>query len=127
MTTVNKANVTHTGTQIILPMIDGKPMSYDEAIEWMNRKKQEDEQAVSIHHVLPCSPLDGAYAFHRAIASTYTSSQGVPTPGFFGSKPPQMIGVQSRRLTACEVYSGKGLQRKQNENTRRGIPTGREV
>jgi hypothetical protein len=39
-------------------------------------------------------PLDGAYAFHRAIANKYGWSQGVPTPGFFGSKPPQMIGVQ---------------------------------
>jgi transitional endoplasmic reticulum ATPase len=107
ITTVNNVSVTHTGTQIILPLIDGKPMAYDEAIEWMKRKKQEDEQEVAVHHVLPCSPLDGAYAFHRAIAQKYGWSQGVPTPGFFSNRPPAMIGMQISATETVQVLWGR--------------------
>lgn len=85
--------IVHEGTQIVLPVINGKPLSYDEAILWLKRKKDEDEQEFAVNYEIHASPLDGAVAFQRAIAAKYGWSQGVPTPGFFGDKPPVMIGV----------------------------------
>lgn len=93
-TEVKNATVVHEGSQIILPIINGKPMSYKEGVEWLQRREKEDEQEFAVYHVIKCSPLDGAVAFQRAIAHKYGWSQGVPTPGFFGDKPPVMIGVQ---------------------------------
>jgi transitional endoplasmic reticulum ATPase len=88
-TTVKDVEVVRHGTQIILP----PKMSYDEAIEWLKRKREDDERDVGIHHELHYSPLDGAVAFHKAMASKYGWAELVPTPGFFGSTPPTMIGV----------------------------------
>lgn len=66
--TVNDVAVVHQGAQIILPLVGGKPMEYDDAIRWMKRKKEEENQEVRVYHELACSPLDGAVAFQRALA-----------------------------------------------------------
>lgn len=92
-TTVKDLEVVHDGTQIILPVINGKPMTNAEGIEWLRRKDAEDQQEVALHHVIKGSPMDGAVAFQRAIAEQYGWSQAVPTPGFFGDRPPHMISV----------------------------------
>lgn len=105
--TVKNVNVLHEGSQIILPVINGKPMSYDEAIVWMGRKKEEDEREIRIHHVLPCSPMDGAVALQRAIAQIFGWSEGVPTPGFFGGHPPAMIGVATGPGESVQVPWGR--------------------
>lgn len=106
-TTVNNVTVAHEGTQIILPMVNGQPMSYDEAIEWMSRKKEEDERTVAIHNVLSCSPMDGAVALQKAISRTYGWSEGVPTPGFFGDRPPAMIRVETSSTSSVQVPWGR--------------------
>lgn len=88
-TTVKNVDVLRQGTQIVLP----PKMSFDEAIEWLRRKREEDERDVGISEELHYSPLDGAVAFHRAMAEKYGWAELVPTPGFFGSTPPTMVGV----------------------------------
>lgn len=92
-TTVKDVEVVRQGTKIVLPVTNGKPMSYDEAIEWMKRKRDEDERDVGIHHELHYSPLDGAVAFHRALAAKYGWAENVPTPTWWGETPPTMIGI----------------------------------
>lgn len=108
-TTMQLANaeVVHEGNKIILPLIDGKPMSYDEGIEWLKRKKEEDEQEFNVFNEIVCSPLDGAVALHRAISKKYGWSQGVPTPGFFGPNPPTMVGVQVSPTEKLNVPWGR--------------------
>jgi transitional endoplasmic reticulum ATPase len=88
-TTVKNVEVVRQGTQIVIP----PKMTYDEAIEWCKRKRDEDEREVNVHHEIYFSPLDGAVAFHKALAAIYGWTELVPTPGFFGSTPPTMIGV----------------------------------
>jgi transitional endoplasmic reticulum ATPase len=102
-TTVKDVEIQRQGTQIILP----PKMSFDEAIEWLRRKREEDERDVGIHHELHYSPLDGAVAFHRAMASKYGWAELVPTPGFFGSTPPTMIGVPVSCTEKLQVPWGR--------------------
>lgn len=87
--TTKDVEIVRTGTQIVLP----KGMAYDEGIEWLRRKREEDERDVGIHYEFPYSPLDGAVAFQRALAEIHGWAELVPTPGFWGSTPPTMIGV----------------------------------
>lgn len=88
-TTVMNVEIVRQGTQIILP----PGMSYDEGIEWLMRKKDEEMKEVAFRHEIDCSPLDGMVAFQKALAEKYGFVNLVPTPGFFGSNPPKMIGV----------------------------------
>ena len=77
-------------SQILLP--DG--MQLREAVVWLERKMEEEERVVSIHEEIDAYPLDGAHALASAIAEKFGWTNLVPTPGFFGDTPPQMIGVQ---------------------------------
>ncbi len=87
MATNNKpVDVSFAGTNIVLPEINGKPMSYDDAIKAIKRKKDEEEQEVNIHHNIPCSPLDGAVAFMRALVETFGWTNGVTVETFFGKR-----------------------------------------
>jgi transitional endoplasmic reticulum ATPase len=83
-------NVKRGTSEIILP----PNMSFDEAIEWLYRKKEEDETIVDLQYQIMCHPLDGALALLKAIKQRYGWSQMVPTPGFFGPTPPAMISMQ---------------------------------
>lgn len=99
--------VRHSGSEIILPVINGVKMSYDEAIHWLLKRKEEDETEVKVYHEIKASPLDGAVALQKAIAETYGWSNGVPTPGFFGSNPPHMIAVQTSPTEKTNVPWGR--------------------
>lgn len=108
-TTVNNASIAHQGTEIILPIINGKPMSYDEGIEWLKRKKDEEERDMNVHYRVKGLPLDGLVAFHRALAHKYGWTNSVPTPGFFGDKPPAMLGIQVSPTERIDVPFGRLL------------------
>lgn len=82
--------VVREGNQIILP----KGMSFDDGMEWLRRKKVEDEREVAINEIVEGFPLDGAIAFHKAISRKYGFAGLIPTPGFWGPTPPTMVGVQ---------------------------------
>ncbi len=106
-TTVKDVEVVRKGTQIILPVIDGKPMAYDEAIEWLRRKRDDDERDVGVHHELHYSPLDGAVAFHRALAHKYGWAANVPTPSWWGETPPTYIAVPTGVNEKTQVAWGR--------------------
>ena len=82
--------IVREGTQIILP----PGMTFDEGITWLTRKKEADEKEIAIMEVVDAFPLEGAYAFKRALDRRYGFTALVNTPGFFGSNPPVMIGVE---------------------------------
>lgn len=92
-TTAQKdAEIIRSGTQIVLP--DG--MTYDDAIKWCLRKKEEEEQDFAIHHVIDATPLEGALALMRALKAMFGWTNLIPTPGFFGGKtPPALLAVET--------------------------------
>ncbi len=56
--------ITHGETQrILIP----EGMDYDAAILWIQRQKQAEEKIINLSEALNAYPLDGAYAFKRAI------------------------------------------------------------
>jgi transitional endoplasmic reticulum ATPase len=96
--------VKREGDQIVLPV----GMSYDQAILWMSRKKEEDEKVVGVHAELNNSyPVDGWVAFHKAIKEIYGWTDLRPTPGFFGDTPPAMISVPISATETAEFPWGK--------------------
>lgn len=82
--------VLREGTQIILPA----GMTYDQAIEWCARKRDEDERIIAVNEIVHAFPLDACSAFMKALQKVYGWTSLAPTPGFFGSRPPMMIGVE---------------------------------
>lgn len=82
------------GTEIILPELRGKKMEYPTAIEVLTRKMAEEEQKVDIFNLLPCSPLDGAVAFMRALNDVFGWTELVNTKTMFGEQPPTLVTVQ---------------------------------
>lgn len=84
--------IEHKGTKITLP---AKPeeMTIDAAIDALARKKQDLETELNVNEVIDAFPLDGAVAFVKALQRKYGWANSVPTPGFWGPTPPQMITV----------------------------------
>jgi transitional endoplasmic reticulum ATPase len=82
--------VKREGDVILVP----EGMSLSDARKWLQRKEEEENQKVRIDETVHAFPLEGAYAFARAISRKYGFSAMVPTPSFFGPKPPMMIGVE---------------------------------
>src|SRR3954471_17669558 len=86
--------IEHAGRAITLPGDPGK-MPLAKAIEALQRKQKDEETPVSVHEVIEGHPFDGLVAFVKAMANLYGWSSPVPTPGFFGPKPPQIISVKT--------------------------------
>lgn len=85
--------IQHEGRAITLPGDPGK-MPLDKAIEALMRKKQDEEQPFQLFETIDAYPLDGAVAFVKAMTKLYGWASPVPTPGFFGPRPPTMISVK---------------------------------
>lgn len=87
------------GTQIILP----EDMTYSQAQEWLEKRKQEEETVIDFRYRLECYPLDGAVALKRAVDRIFGFSiiKGQNHP-FFGEQPPKMLNVKTS-LTESEL------------------------
>lgn len=94
------------GAAITLPITNGKQMTYDEAIMWFQRKKEEEETVVAIHHEFACSPLDGLVALQRVLAKRFGWTQNVAKQTWFGPQPPTMIGIHVGVDTIEQVMYG---------------------
>lgn len=77
------------GNKIILP----EGMSLDDGIQWLVRKKENEEKIVIVDETIDCFPLEGAYAFFKVLSEKFGFTTLADTPGFFGPKPPSMVGV----------------------------------
>jgi len=83
------AEVKFEGERIVLPV----GMTEKQAIEILERRDEEMEEEVSIRELIPGFPLDAMLALQRAMKVKYGWTSLEPTPSFWGSKPPTMIGV----------------------------------
>lgn len=86
--------VEHAGRAIVLPAEPGK-MPLQKAIDELTRKLKDEETVVALHEIIDAHPYDGAVAFAKAMAQLYGWASSVPTPSFFGPKPPQIISVKT--------------------------------
>lgn len=77
--------------QILLP----HDMSNMDAIKWLERKIEEDEQEVGINEVFDAYPGDGAHALVQTLKEIHGFTALKTKRGFFGSTPPTMIGVRT--------------------------------
>lgn len=86
-------DITYQGNKIILPGDPG-PMSLTDAITTLQRKQKDLETVMNVVEFIDTHPMDGAVAFVEAMKQKYGWASPVPTPGFFGDKPPQMRSVR---------------------------------
>lgn len=77
--------------QIMIPA----KMPLREAIQWLQRKDEQEDKVVALRFEFVCYPLDGVVSFREALAEIYGFVSDVDIPGDFFSpdRPPQMIGV----------------------------------
>lgn len=86
---VRKVDFDYSGDKIVIP----ENMDLDEAYEAIGRQRDEENVTVSISEMINAFPMDGAVALMRVLKRRYGWTNLVPTQGFFGPRPPQMVGV----------------------------------
>lgn len=83
--------VTKEGEIITVPA----GMTYRQAIDALDKQRKEEERKVAVHETIDAFPIEGALAFQKALSKKFGWVDRVPTPGFWGSNPPIMIGVET--------------------------------
>lgn len=78
------------GKKMILP----KGMGYEEAIHHLKKKQVEEETEINIFEEIDAFPFDGAFMLMKVLQDRYGWASPVPIPGFFGPKPPTMVGLE---------------------------------
>ena len=96
-------DVERHGKKLIIP----EGMKYADAREWLARKEKSEEEVASVYELVETFPLDGSYAFMRAMERIYGWTDIVPTPGFWGPTPPMMIGLQVDVDKTVQVLWGR--------------------
>lgn len=98
------AEIVHHGDdKILLP----NGMKIKDAIKLLTDREAYLEQPTQIKEDYNVFPPDGANALNQCIAKRYGWTQSVPTPGFWGDKPPSLIRVQTGVSSFVEVPWGR--------------------
>ena len=82
------------GKKIILPN-DPQPMAEETAVEVLQRKIHDKNTILNIKEEFQAHPLEALVAFNLAMKELYGWASPVPTPGFWGPTPPQMLTIQT--------------------------------
>lgn len=100
---VQTAIVEKMGEKLILPT----NMSVKSAIDTLMRFDKYEQESVVLTMATGVAPLDGACALEDVLAIKYGWTQQIPTPGFFGDNPPQMITVRTGHNSSRSVPWGR--------------------
>jgi transitional endoplasmic reticulum ATPase len=100
---VHVAGVVRHGEKIILP----QGMSTADAIESLKRQLRYDNEVVQMNFDFPYFVWDGAHALAKVMQKRYGFVFGEKTRSMFGSKPPQLIGIETEIGTTVQVPWGK--------------------
>lgn len=98
--------VVREGETIKLP----ERMTYDEGIEWLNKRKQEAETVVSVREHLDGFPLDCAHALQLACQQRYgfRDLKAIPGGFFRPDTPPTFVNTPIDHLgNTVEVFIGR--------------------
>ncbi len=83
------AHVVRHGEKLSIP----EQMSLESAIDLIQRRIEYEQEVMEVKEKFDVFPWDGAVALHRVLTRLYGWAQAIPTPGFWGPEPPQMISV----------------------------------
>lgn len=84
---VKDSELTFEGTKFIIPA----QMSVRQAIKFLQRRLEQDEETSSYERTFNFRPWDGAHALQSALKKTFgTAGIGKTTYSFFGPNPPQL-------------------------------------
>jgi len=86
---VDVIQVVQHGEQLVIP----ENLPLPRAVEVLQRKIEYDEQKMAINAKIDGFIFDAAHAFHVTLTKMFGWANNVPTPGFFGPQPPQLITV----------------------------------
>lgn len=96
--------IERVGATITIP----EGMTYDEALVWIKRRKDEDEKKVQPNEIIEGFPLDAAYALQLAVHERYGFFDARSIPGFFGSQPPSFMATPIDHLgNTVDVFTGR--------------------
>lgn len=91
------------GNKIILP--DG--METGQAITWLEKKRDQEEEMMGPNIPISCYPFDGLVAFGEALKEVFGYATYKPIRGFFSSTPPQFISVPISPTETVECPIGE--------------------
>ncbi len=100
---VEVAEIGYHAEKIMLP--EGMPIR--SAIDVLSRLEKYEGEEVAIHREFNVFPLDGAHALAQVLKRIYGWVSAEPIPGFFGSTPPAMIGVETEFGKSVQVPWGR--------------------
>jgi len=84
------ADIVRLGDKILIP----EEMDYADAIRTIKERAEYENKVTQMSTTIDVHPFDGANALVTVLSNIYGWAQGIPTPGFFGDEPPQMIDVE---------------------------------
>ena len=96
-------NVVRSGEQLLIP----NEMSIKDAIRLLQARAEYEEQATTLRRTFSVFPWDGALALMRVLERRYGWANSVPTPGFFGDNPPELITVETGVNTTMQIPWGR--------------------
>ena len=79
------------GRQYVLP----ENSDLHTAVRALSKQLEAEETHMAFSHIFEYRPWDGARATAKALKKAFGLMQSVPTPGMFGSTPPQMRSIPS--------------------------------
>lgn len=91
------------GTQFVIP----EGVNFDQAIEWMRRKKLDAEQEININETIDCHPLEGALAVAKAMKNKYGWISLVGDPTWWGTNPPHLFSFQTGPNEITQIAWGR--------------------
>lgn len=86
--------IEHAGTKITLPALP-EEMSTETAIETLKRKLKDERTELDVHEQIVGHPFDVLVSFNMAMKEIYGWASPVPTPGFFGPTPPDLLTIKT--------------------------------
>lgn len=92
------------GEALIIP--EGMDLPRVDAV--IHARMEYESQKVSIHAPIAAPfPFEAAYALFEVLTEKFGWANGVPTPGFFGPKPPEMLSVPIAPNKTVQVPWGR--------------------
>jgi len=89
------------------PMMLPDDMTHEQAYKMLGRLIRQQEEETSFSVEFDCLPQDGAAALNAVLVNLYGWSTGIPTPGFFGPEPPEMMTVHTDVDITIQVPWGR--------------------
>jgi transitional endoplasmic reticulum ATPase len=83
------AEIVRAGEALTLP----EGMTIKQAVELLKAREAYDDETTIVRRTVNCFPWDGAYALAKVLEKKYGWANAIPTPGFFGPEPPQLIDI----------------------------------